>query len=29
MRETNRQDFTGTREELIAQGYEACGICKP
>ena len=25
----NRQDFTGTRNELIAKGYSPCGICKP
>ena len=25
----NRQDFTGYREDLIAQGYAPCGNCKP
>ncbi len=25
----NRQDFTGTREELISKGYSPCGQCKP
>lgn len=25
----NRQDYTGTRDELIAQGYAPCGRCKP
>lgn len=25
----NRQDFTGTRDEVIAKGYSPCGICKP
>ena len=25
----NKQDFTGTRNQLIAQGYSPCGICKP
>ena len=25
----NRQDYTGTRQELMDQGYEPCGICKP
>lgn len=25
----NRRDFTGTREELVSQGYEPCGRCKP
>ena len=29
MKEENRQDYTGTREFLIAQGYEPCGRCKP
>ena len=25
----NRQEYTGTRELLIAQGYTPCGSCKP
>lgn len=25
----NRQEYHGTREELIAQGYEPCGSCNP
>lgn len=25
----NRQDFTGSREDVIAEGYEPCGKCKP
>lgn len=25
----NKKSYTGTREELINQGYEACGKCKP
>ena len=25
----NRQDYTGTRQDLIDQGYSPCGICKP
>ena len=25
----NKQDFTGTRDQLIAQGFSPCGICKP
>lgn len=25
----NRQDYTGDRETLIAQGYSPCGICNP
>lgn len=29
MSEANRQDFVGTREEVIAQGYEPCGNCNP
>jgi len=27
--EKNRDEFTGTREELVAQGYAPCGTCKP
>lgn len=29
MKESNRREFTGTREELIAQGYEPCSKCNP
>ena len=29
MRPENRVDFTGTREEAIALGYEPCSRCKP
>ncbi len=29
MSEANRQEFTGTREELVDQGYEPCGQCNP
>ena len=25
----NRQEFTGTKEEVTAQGYEACQRCRP
>ena len=25
----NREEFTGTRRELVAQGYEPCGKCRP
>ncbi len=25
----NRQDFTGSREQVIGMGYSACGTCKP
>ena len=27
--EKNRQEYFGTRENLINEGYEACGTCKP
>ena len=29
MKEKNRADFHGTREELIDMGYSPCGRCKP
>ncbi len=29
MKDKNRQDFTGTRDEVIAQGYEPCKNCNP
>lgn len=29
MKETNKSFFTGTREELVEQGYSPCGRCKP
>lgn len=29
MKAENRLDYQGSREDLIAQGYEACGICEP
>ena len=29
MKEENKQTYTGSREELIGQGYEPCGQCKP
>lgn len=29
MKPKNRKDYTGTREELINQGYKPCGECKP
>ena len=29
MSETNRQEYTGSREDLIAQGYTPCGQCDP
>ena len=29
MKESNKQIFTGTRDEVVAMGYEPCGRCKP
>ena len=29
MNPENREDFTGSRDTLIQQGYEPCGRCKP
>ena len=29
MKEKNREEYTGTREELIEEGYEPCGRCRP
>lgn len=29
MKPQNRQEYTGTREILIAQGYKPCGSCNP
>lgn len=29
IKDSNRIDFTGTREEVVAMGYEPCGRCKP
>lgn len=29
MKESNKKETNETREELIAQGYKACGNCKP
>ena len=29
IKNSNKKIFTGKREELITQGYEPCGICKP
>ncbi len=29
MKAKNRKEYTGTREELIAQGYDPCGNCHP
>ncbi|WP_241158236.1 DNA/RNA non-specific endonuclease [Adlercreutzia sp. ZJ138] len=29
IKESNRKAFSGTREEVVALGYEPCGTCKP
>lgn len=29
MSDGNREDYNGTREEVIALGYDPCGICNP
>lgn len=29
MKDKNKQEYTGTRDELIADGYKPCGRCKP
>lgn len=29
MKESNKQEFAGTREEVTAKGYEPCGRCNP
>lgn len=29
MEEHNKQEYTGNREDLIADGYELCGRCRP
>ena len=29
IKEANKQTYTGPREDLIADGYAPCGICKP
>ncbi|MGE9948253.1 MULTISPECIES: DNA/RNA non-specific endonuclease [Lachnospiraceae] len=29
IKKENKEEYTGTRTELIAQGYEPCGRCKP
>lgn len=29
MQENNKKEVYGTREEIIAQGYEPCGRCRP
>ena len=29
MKEENKSTYTGSREDLIEQGYDPCGQCKP
>ena len=29
MKDSNKETYTGSRDDLIAQGYEPCGQCKP
>ena len=29
MSDANRKDYTGSRDDLIEQGYTPCGYCKP
>lgn len=29
MKEKNKREFTGTRDEVIAKGYNSCGRCDP
>ncbi len=29
MKESNKKDFYGTRDEAVSQGYSPCGRCKP
>jgi len=29
MKDTNKLEFTGTREDVIAMGYQPCGKCHP
>lgn len=29
IKDSNRQEYTGTREDVIAMGYEPCGSCHP
>lgn len=29
LKSSNRKEYTGSRDNLISQGYEACGKCKP
>ena len=29
MKESNKQEYTGSKNDLLAQGYTTCGICNP
>ena len=29
MKDKNKQEFHGTRDEVVAKGYSPCGRCKP
>lgn len=29
MKAKNKEEFNGSRDELIAEGYEPCGSCRP
>lgn len=29
IQQTNRQEFSGSRDELIKAGYSPCGVCNP
>lgn len=29
MKTKNKKEYTGSREELISEGYEPCGSCRP
>ena len=29
MSEQNKEEYIGTRSEILNQGYDACGVCKP
>ena len=29
MKEANKEEYTGSRDELIAQGYDPCKKCNP
>ena len=29
IKDSNKKEYEGTREDLIAQGYEPCGRCHP